>query len=110
MYINNNFISKLETVNYYIGSFDANIELSKKLIMANSNISRKEADDILENMPTSYRASIMNKNNEYIGYIGIYDIDYKNSVASIRFEVNKKLFNAEKLEILLVIILYIINI
>lgn len=34
MYINNNFISKLETVNYYIDSFDANIELSKKLIMA----------------------------------------------------------------------------
>lgn len=44
-------------------------------------------------MPTSYRASIMNKNNEYIGYIGIYDIDYKNSVASIRFEVNKKLLD-----------------
>lgn len=95
-----NFISKLETNKYLIGSFDAYIEDSKKLIKNNSNITFEEVDELLKKMPTIYRAAIIDKNGEYIGYIGLYNVDAKNNTASIRFEINENLDENDKNEIL----------
>lgn len=98
--MNENFIAKLQTDKYLIGSFDAYIELSKELIKNNSNISDEEVDTILKSMPTTYRATITNKNGDYIGYIGLYNVDAKNNTSSIRFEVNNDLSREDKNELL----------
>lgn len=94
-----NFIAKLETENYLIGSFDVYLEMSKKLIQSNANITLEEAEVIIKSMPTTYRAAIMNKENEYIGYIGLYNVDAQNNVGSIRFEVNNSLSDNDQIEI-----------
>lgn len=96
-----NFIAKLKTENYLIGSFDAFLELSKELIKNNSNIDDDKVDEILKSMPTTYRAAIINKNGEYIGYIGLYNVDAKNSTSSIRFEVANNISHTDKTEILI---------
>ena len=94
MYINNNFISKLETVNYYIGSFDANIELSKKLIMANSNISKNE---VLEeyskyyNIPKLQMPFTIKYNNKAIGIIGLNNLLWSNRRANLNIFLDKNL-------------------
>ena len=98
--MNENFIPKLETNNYMIGSFDAYIDITKQLIKENSNTTDEEAEMILKGMPTTYRAAIINKNGEYIGYIGLYNVDAKNSTSSIRFEANKNLDENDRNEIL----------
>lgn len=98
--MNENFIAKLQTNNYLIGSFDAYIELSKELIKNNSVISDEEVETILKSMPITYRAAITNKNGDYIGYIGLYNVDAKNNTSSIRFEVNNDLSKDDKNEIL----------
>ena len=98
--MNHNFIVKLETKNYYIGSFDAYIDLSKELMRENSNLSSDKVDDVLKSMPTTYRAAITDKKEQYIGYIGLYNVDAKNSISSIRFEVDKALKEEHKEEIL----------
>lgn len=98
--MNENFIAKLQTNNYLIGSFDAYIELSKELIKSNSGVSDEEVETILKSMPTTYRAAITNKNGDYIGYIGLYNVDAKNNTSSIRFEVNNDLSKDDKNEIL----------
>ena len=98
--MNENFIAKLQTNNYLIGSFDAYIELSKELIKSNSGISDEEVETILKSMPTTYRAAITNKSGDYIGYIGLYNVDAKNNTSSIRFEVNNDLSKDDKNEIL----------
>ena len=98
--MNENFIAKLETNKYLIGSFDAYIETTKKLIKKNSNITDEEVETILKGMPTSYRAAITNKDGEYLGYIGLYNLDAQNNSSSIRFEVNKDLEKSDKTEIL----------
>ena len=105
--MNDNYISKLETDNFYIGSFDAYFDLSKALIMKNTDVSEEEADDILKSMPTTSRAAIVDKSGKYIGYIGLFDVDQKNGVASIRFEVNKDLSFEDRVEILTEYIKYI---
>ena len=96
----NNYVEKFKTENYSIGSFDFYQDLSKELIKNNSNLTSEEVEDILKSMPTSYRASIVDKNGNYIGFIGLYDIDAKNNVTSIRFEVNNDLDEKSKNEIL----------
>ncbi len=98
--MNENFIAKLETNRYLIGSFDTYIETTKQLIKNNSNMTDEEVEVILKGMPTSYRAAITNKNGEYLGYIGLYNVDAKNDASSIRFEVNKDLEENDKTEIL----------
>ena len=42
--MNENFITKLETNNYLIGSFDAYIDITKQLIKDNSNITLSGKD------------------------------------------------------------------
>ncbi len=98
--MNENFIAKLETTKYLIGSFDAYMDATKQLIKDNSNITDEEVETILKGMPTVYRAAITNKNGEYIGYIGLYNVDAKNNASSIRFEVNRDLDEQDKDEIL----------
>lgn len=98
--MNDSFIVKLKTDKYYIGSFDSYIELSKELIKNNSNFFGEQVDAILSSMPTAYRAAITDKNGNYIGYIGLYNVDAKNNTSSIRFEVNSELSEKDKNEIL----------
>ena len=95
-----NFIRKLVSSNYQIGSFDVYLEEVKELIKTNSNLSDEEVEITLKSIPTTYRASILDNNNEFIGYIGLYNIDFKNDVASIRFEVNKELIKEYSNEII----------
>lgn len=90
----------METKGYFIGSFDAYINEAKMLIIKNSNITDKEANEILESMPTTYRASIVGKDGKYIGYIGLFNVDEKNSISSVRFEVSDNLMEEDKSEIL----------
>ena len=99
--MNKNFISKFETKNgYKLGSFDAYYDESKDLIMNNNDINHLEAENMLKKgMPTAFRAAIENKNGEYIGFIGLYDVDAKNKTASVRFETNCDLSNEDIREI-----------
>ena len=61
----NEFIKKLETKNYEIGSFDVYLEKSKELIEQNNDKIKKNIDDdLLKVMPTTYRASIIDKQNK----------------------------------------------
>ena len=96
----NNFIPKLETEKFLIGSFDAYQDEAKNLAMANSNLTEEQAANILKGMPTTYRAAILNKEGEYIGYIGLFDVNGRNDTGSIRFEVNQELSDEEIEEVL----------
>ncbi len=98
--MNKNFIVKLQTEKYIIGSFDAYLNRSKKLIKENSNLSDEEVDIIIKSMPTTYRAAITDKNEHFIGYIGLFNVDAKNNISSIRLEVNNNLEQNDKNEIL----------
>ena len=86
-----NFIPKLQTEKYLIGSFDSFIDLSKKIIKDNSNLDDDRAAAILKSMPTNLRAAITDMNGNYIGYIGLFDIHAQDETASIRFEVMEEL-------------------
>lgn len=98
--MNENFIAKLQTEHFLIGSFDAFLDTTKELIKDNSNLINDEVESILKSMPTTYRAAITNKQGKYIGYIGLYNVDFKNSVSSLRLEVKEDLTEDEKNEIL----------
>ena len=95
-----NFLVKLESSNFLIGSFDAYIDETKKLIIIDSNLPDSAAEEIINSMTNGFRAAITSKDEEYIGYIGLYDINFEMMSASIRFEVNRKLSSDEKEEIL----------
>lgn len=95
-----NFIPKLETLSFLIGSFDAYQDEAKELIKKNSNLTDEEADAVLKSMPTTYRAAILNKEGEYLGYIGLFGVDARNNVGSIRVELNRELNETEKEELL----------
>lgn len=98
--MNKNFISKFETKNgYKLGSFDAYYDESEDLMAKNNYIAPIAARNKLKGMPTAYRAAIENKNGEYIGFIGLYDVDAKNKTASVRFETNRDLFSEDIREI-----------
>lgn len=98
--MNENFIEKLQTEHFLIGSFDAFLDTTKELIKDNSNLINDEVEAILKSMPTTYRAAITNKQGKYVGYIGLYNVDFKNSVSSLRLEVKEDLTEDEKNEIL----------
>ena len=48
-----NFIPKLETEKYLIGSFDAYLDTTKQLIKNNQNLTDEEVDALLKGMPTN---------------------------------------------------------
>ena len=96
-----NFISKLETDKYIIGSFDVYLEKVKELIKNNyPKITDEEVEEILKKMPTTYRAAITDKNDNFVGFIGLYDVDAQNETASIRFQANDQLLTGDRKRIL----------
>jgi len=95
----NRYVEKFKTENFSIGSFDVYQEDAKNLIIKNSEKTSEEAESILKKMPTTYRASILDNNGNYLGYIGLYNVEAKEDKASIRLEVNKDLQDHEIKEI-----------
>lgn len=94
-----NFICKLETLNFKIGSFDVYLDMSKELIKKNGGYSDEEVEELLKEFPTSYRASIIDKDGNYVGYITIYNGDVISSTYSLRMETNRNLSLEERNEI-----------
>ena len=95
----NEFIKKLETDNFEIGSFDVYLDKSSELMDKNKDIGFA-SEELLKKLPTTYRASIVSKNdNSYIGFIGVFDVDSRNDATSIIFETNKRLSDEELEEI-----------
>lgn len=96
----NNFIKKLETSNYMLGSFDVYINDIKKIIKQKGKKTDEEIDEFLKKFPTSFRAAIVEKNtNELIGFIGAYNFNNKEQKASVYSEVNKALDEDRRNEI-----------
>ncbi len=93
------FVKKIETEHYLIGSFDAYIEESKEIIKQNSSLSNEEVESILKILPTTYRATILDKNGNYVGYISIYNNDITTGVYSIRLETKDEINEDLKSEI-----------
>lgn len=91
--INNNFIKKLESKNFEIGSFDAYIDDIKTTIK--NNHSNNDTSVIINKLLSSIRGSIINKDNNYIGFIGIYETDYIHDKTNIYFESNTDLTDKE---------------
>lgn len=94
-----NFICKLETLNFKIGSFDVYLDMSKELIKKNGGYSDEKAEELLKEFPTSYCASILDKDGNYVGYITIYNGDVISSTYSLRMETNRNLSLDERNEI-----------
>lgn len=99
--MNSSYIEKFKTKNFTIGSFDSYQYLSKELMKRNFNLSDEEAEEIMKGMPTNYRASIVDNTGLYRGFIGLFNVDQENEIASLRFELNKTYDGEEKEEILL---------
>lgn len=91
----NNFVAKLETEKYLIGSFDVFMNNSLELVKTNLNKTDEEANEFLKTIPTATRAAITTKDGEYVGFIGITNVDAKNDAASIVFEVNREVDKEE---------------
>ena len=94
------YIEKFSTTNYSIGSFDVYQDDSKELLISNNGYMSEKADDILKRMPTSYRASILDKEGNYVGFIGLSDVVASEGCASIRLECGIELEEDDKREIL----------
>ena len=73
------FIPKLYTDNFMIGSFDVYLDKSKGLIEKNKNL-----EGLLDRMPTSLRASIVSKeDNSYLGFISVLNMNNENGYTSL---------------------------
>lgn len=73
------FIPKLYTDNFMIGSFDVYLDKSKELIEKNKNL-----EGLLDKMPTSLRASIVSKeDNSYLGFISVLNMNNENGYTSL---------------------------
>ena len=95
-----NFITKFETNNFKIGSFDAYQNISKELIKTNDSLTDEEVEQVLKSLPTTYRAAITDKNDNYIGYISLYNYNGQKESASIRLETKNTLSDKDKNEIM----------
>jgi len=72
----NEFIYKLETDNFYIGSFDVYLSQIKEIIKTNHKCDDNTAEQILATMPPSFRGAIVSKKDmSLIGSIGITDVN-----------------------------------
>ena len=90
------FITKFETNNYLLGSFDSYIEESKELLSKNKSISLEEVNELLKKIPTTTRSAIVDKETgEYVGFIGISSADGKSESADLFVETNKTIKNAD---------------
>ena len=92
----NEFIPKLYTDNYMIGSFDVYINEAKKLI----NKHLWSILDIIDKMPTSLRASIVSKkDNSYLGFISVFDVKNEKNSSSLILVLNDYLDDEKTREI-----------
>ena len=90
------FVEKFTAGEYKIGSFDSFIDDTVKLISKNNGISVKNAKKIIGSFPVYFRAAIVDQNNDYIGYITLFNVDPSTNTTSIRFEVNKDISVTDK--------------
>ena len=81
------FIEKFNTGKYKIGSFDSYQEETLELIKQNNNLDDVKSNELIKTFPNSYRAAIIDANDNYLGYITLYNINAIESIASIRFEI-----------------------
>jgi GNAT superfamily N-acetyltransferase len=76
----NEFIPKLYTDNFMLGSFDVYLDKSKELIEKHIG----SIPGILEDMPTSLRASVVSKiDNSYLGFISVVDMNPEDNYTSL---------------------------
>ena len=94
------FVEKFNTGKYKIGSFDSFYYDSINLIISNNRLSGKQAKKLIDSFPDNFRASIVDNDGNYIGFIALYDCDPSMDSTSIRFEVNKNISNADKSSII----------
>ena len=74
------FIPKLYTDSFMIGSFDVYLDKAKELIDRN----KYTLNDLLDKMPTSLRASIVNKEDKsYLGFISVLNMNNEGSYTSL---------------------------
>ena len=90
------FVEKFTAGEYKIGSFDSFIDDTVKLISKNNGISVKNAKKFIGSFPVYFRAAIVDQNNDYIGYITLFNVDPSTNTTSIRFEVNKDISVTDK--------------
>lgn len=101
------FIKKLETNDYRIGSFDAFLHETKKFIKEKFSMTDEEVEEYLKQMPTTYRGSIVDDDDKYVGFIGIKNVDVKNESADIVIELNDSVDRNKKSEILKIYKMYL---
>lgn len=95
------FIKKLETEKFEIGSFDVYQDRSLKLLMKNYHLTKEEAEEKQKEMPTTYRAAIQSKKSgEYIGFIGMYEINNPQGETLLMFETEDELPFSDKRDII----------
>lgn len=74
------FVPKLYTDNFMIGSFDVYLDKSKELIDKNPAV----LEGLLDKMPTALRASVVRKDNRsYLGFISAINMNNENSYTSL---------------------------
>ena len=96
----NNFIEKLKTNNFSIGSYDSFINETNEIIKKNSSLTDKEVEEILDKIHINNKASVVDKDGNYIGFIGLYNIDSKVQTFSLRLELKEDLSRDNKDEII----------
>ena len=95
-----NFLKKFTTEKYKLGSFDLFFDSAMEMIMNNNNISKRDSYRVLENINKDFRAAIVDDNNAFLGYIGLYDIDNLNGIVSIRLELKCNIPSCDRDKIL----------
>ena len=83
------FIEKFNTGKYKIGSFDSYQDETLELIKLNISLDDIKSNELIKTFSNSYRAAIIYENNNYLGYISLYNINALESITSIRLEINK---------------------
>ena len=94
------FVEKLTAGNYKIGSFDSFIDNTYELIAHNNNLTLKQTKKLIDSFPSFFRASIIDKEGNYLGYIALYDCDSSINTTSLRVELNKNIPLADRIIII----------
>jgi len=97
----NEFIKKLETDHYEIGSFDVFIDETSDWLKRNLPVGLLPvSEDALKLFPTTYRAAIVDKKTKsYVGFISPYNTDNEHQTTSIFMGLKNRLTEDEIKEI-----------
>lgn len=98
--MNKNFIPKLETAKYYLGSFDIYHDFIIELEKDNITLIESNIEQRINSMPEEYRAAIVDKEGDCVGFIGLYDVDFQNQASSIYLSTKDVLKEEDKDSIL----------